>query len=365
MDWSENRDFIIMLGTLMWTYLGGVVFAGQPELARANAPISMTAMVIYIFFAEWYSTYAASQYTAMRATIYPGQKTEYFFFNKDEKGFTMQLPNFPNWHVTQYPLAKKKKHPVYGDVSNIAIIYEGDIQKRLIEGKIKVNWAGTIVTHHGGSAVSLEVPEKEFQPVIYDQGEVTLCYFLGYGSGDTHIMSMEQRLQQSLIQSAMPTSNLTQHEAIRKLIVMINTLAQRNVQLQKGYIQAMTNESKYQTESIQKTGLLKTIQRHVEGLLKIVPFNRAQVIDYVQTWVLARGNIRSLGKSTSLFGRIPKWAIYIVGLGLVFGFLTVNPSFQQGFGQWVSVGTNQLFLLLIVAMILIVVYYLFHRRSGK
>ena len=350
-DFAENRDLFIMFGILGWMMIGDVmVFPNNPQAGQINRVISYVAMIGFIFIWEALCTFEASKYFALKVIVRPSEKTLNWFVKRNAQT-SQPTKDAPHMITTELPLGVKYKDKLFGQIDTVVLKHEYSAESRLIPSQGKINYKGTVIDHNSMCTIVVyELPESSFE---IDHGQPIPTYYLANAPGDYNIGPINMMM--------LPIGNprpLTPNQTTQYLI-------QENRNLKIALAEERRKASKWHTRSIQTESAVKGVTEEINGLLKNPIKFLVAVIQYVQSYISAGHEIDQLAKQGSFWKRIPSWIMYLGAFGILLAFFGANPQIQQGFGQWVSVGTNQLFLLLIVAMILIVVYYLFHRRSGK
>lgn len=352
MERSEAVQWAFIMGVYAWMMMSDVVFSGNMQVASASKIVSWSLMLLSLFVIEWWCRVAASEYFAIKAIVRPTNKTLNLFINKTGMEKDLSDRRAPNWRITPCPLGKKIKYEPYGEVKQIFIRHQHDFDTRMPGGKGKVNFMGNTVDHSNMvNAVFYEVPESQF---VIDHGEPQPTFLLAEGPGDYYLGPM---LSTPIIISNNPHGQ----QATAKLA----QLSHDKSKLQSALITERKKSSYWHTKAIEFESAIKGLQEELSGVLKNPLKHMVSVIQYVQHYVTAIGDIEQLAKQGSMWRRIPTQLIYAVIVGCLAVFVLTRQELMMGFGEWMSTGSNQIFLLVIVAMLLVVVYYLFHRRSGK
>jgi isopentenyl diphosphate isomerase/L-lactate dehydrogenase-like FMN-dependent dehydrogenase len=153
-------------GAVMWTGIGSE--------AELEAMIATGAKVVKIVnpYEDMDLIFKKIEHAEKSGVIAVGMDTDYFFGNKNNKGFAMEYPVSPKTLEEIKSFVKATKLPFILK----GILSEQDARKALEAGA-----GGLVVSHHGGSVLDYAVPPLKILPRIVDVVDKKIPIFVDCG----------------------------------------------------------------------------------------------------------------------------------------------------------------------------------------
>jgi len=339
-----------------WMIVSDIIFVGQPIIVPGMSKIaSMAGMIVFLFGIEWYSQVQASQYLYIKAIIrseFSLNKIVHLFINREAIAKDVPDPTQAGWKVTELPLGVKVKLDRYGeDIIKVRFQHLGLFYERIIPTKCKCNYKGNIVDHSGGATVTLYDYAKG--GVDMDHNVPIPSFVLKEAPGDFATQPLP-----TLVVGA-------QSQRVKVLLNWIKRAQPYIVRLEAALRKTGTSKSWWHTHAIHGEGKSRSTQEELDGVLKDRRHFDKAVAEYCQSRAKSIEDIRQLTKGGGFLSRLPKWIVYPIILGMVLVFIVAQPNMQQGFGEWISTGNNQWFVLGFSALVAIILYYLYRRKTSK
>lgn len=336
--------------------MSDIIFVGQPIIVPGMSKIaSMAAMIVFLFGMEWYAQVQASQYLYIKAIIrseFSLNKIVHFFINREAIAKDVPDPTQAGWKVTELPLGVKQKLDRYGEgIMKIRFEHLGLFYERIIPTKCKCNYKGNIVDHSGGATVTLYDYAKG--GVDMDHNVPIPSFVLKEAPGDF---------------AAQPLPTLVvgaQSQVVKVLLAWIRKAQPYIVRLESALRKTSTSKSWWHTSAIHGEGKSRSTQEELDGVLKDRRHFDKAVAEYCQSRAKSIEDIRQLTKGATFLGRLPRWIVYPIILGMALVFIAAQPNMQQGFGEWISTGNNQWFVLGAIALTVLGIYFFYRWKRSK
>jgi hypothetical protein len=361
---EEVMQFGVFFAAYAWMILSGAIFVGQRTVALISQIAGMFVAFGSLFIVGWYCQVQASKYFAIRGLLRRiGKSDMWLNLFVLQTGLTPIEQNTSASKIRELPLGIPVKFKPYGEkIKTVRVSYSGEWEKRMIAGAGQVKYKGETVDH--GNMCTVVFNEVAEQTISVEYNEPILNIRLANAPGDPEYGTPQQ---------LMLPNNPNMNHAVKQYLTIIQRLNQdkqllikRNDQLEHQNVTLAADAAKWHTSSVQKDGVIRGKESELDGMFKNAPDHQRDV-ERENLFLLSRvQTIYDLGKTKSSWLRFPiKYiALAVLGLGVI-GLVWGRPDLTQGFGQWLSVGMNQLYFLIMLAMVLVVVYYLFHRRSTR
>lgn len=336
-----------------------IIFVSQPMIVPGMSKIlSMGAMIVFLFGMEWYAQVQASQYLYIKAIIRSTFKLDtvaHFFINREAIAKDITNPELqPGWKETELPLGVKVKLDRYGEgIERIRFQHLGLFYERIIPTKCKCNYKGNIVEHSGGCTVTL---------YDYATGGVDMDHNVPIPSFVVKEAPGDYAFQPMPIATG---SQIPEGKAVKVLLNWIRKAQPYILRLEAAVRKLSTSKSFWHTDAIHGEGKSRSTQEELDGVLKDRRHFDKAVASYAQSRAKSIDDIRQLAKGGGFLAKIPRWIVYPIILGMVLAFIGLQPNMQKGFGEWISQGNSQWFILGLVALCAIGLYFLYRRRASK
>lgn len=356
MERNEGIQWLVIFGIYAWMIVSDIIFVGQPIIVPGMSKIaSMVAMFAFLFGMEWYSQVQASKYLHVKAIIrsaFSLNKTKHFFVNREAIAKDVPDPLQAGWKVTELPLGVKVKLDGYGEgIEKVRFQHLGRFYERMIPTKGKCNYKGNIVDHNSSATVVLY--DYVEGGVDVDHNVPIPTFVLKEAPGDFGVQPL-------------PTLTVgAQSKVVKALLTWIRRAQPYILRLEAAVRKQSTSKSGWHISAIKEEGKSRSTQEELEGVLKDRRHFDKAVAEYAQARAKSIEDIRQLTKGASFMGRLPKWIVYPIILGMALVFIAAQPNMQQGFGEWISTGNNQWFVIGIFALLAIILYYLYRRKTSK